>query len=290
MTEQTQLATLESKMQRLDKFAEENSLAIILDGKGAFSSMLAVSTAMNELRAMLTEDVMKPIMDCQGLPTGFRTDKDSSGGYKLEIVREVVIEAALKGFQMVGNQTNIIGGRFYATKEGFEAFFKKLSAQKKFSDLRTGFSVPKITSEGAVVTCFASWTFNGIQDELKNVEIPIRVNAGMGPDAILGKARRKLLAQIYTRITGSEITEGDASEPNTINVDAKVSSQTVAEGLSPDEISKIKAICEPKAASVNAWLKSKNLGATWEHITPKLARQIIKDPEKFLHAVEVDLK
>lgn len=48
----------------------------------------------------------------------------------------------------------------------------------------------------------ATWLLHGKPDSLE-VCIPVRVNSGMGADAILGKATRKILGRIHARITGS---------------------------------------------------------------------------------------
>lgn len=41
-------------------------------------------------------------------------------------------------------------------------------------------------------------------------DIPVRVNAGMGADAILGKATRKASAWLYNELTHAGIADGDA--------------------------------------------------------------------------------
>ena len=59
--------------------------------------------------------------------------------------------------------------------------------------------------------CKASWKLNGTPDVME-AEIPVRINAGMGSDAILGKAERKMRARIYNRITGTEFPEGEVGD------------------------------------------------------------------------------
>jgi hypothetical protein len=70
----------------------------------------------------------------------------------------------------------------------------------------------------------AEWRLNGVPHLLRceatsegDFRIPVIENEGMGIDAVLGKARRKLFAKIFSRLTGSEWVaeqaELEAAEP-----------------------------------------------------------------------------
>ena len=209
-------ARLEAKLPELDGFAESNSLALLTDGKGGFTAAIAMSTAINQLREMLTDDIMAPIMALQGSALGFKTDKDKdpeNQRYPVNVVRDVLIEATIKGFKLVCNQSNIIAGRFYATKEGFEDWMLRASRRGDLTDFRDEYGVPKyISDQEAHVLVSASWKWKGKADAFKDVPIAIKINKGQGADAILGKAKRKLLSRIYSRVTGTVITEGDAGD------------------------------------------------------------------------------
>lgn len=302
----SQLVTLENKLQRLDTFAAENGLSVLVEGKGQFSKALAVANAMNQLRVMLDDELMKEFMKLQGSPLGFRTDKDKEGGYPIEVVREVLIEATIKGFELTGNQTNVIGGRFYAPKEGFEGFFKRLSQRGLFADLRITQSVPKLVGEEAHVTCTASFKFRkDTGDEWKSMAIPapgepalvlaIRVNKGQGADAILGKAKRKTLARIYELITGTEITDGDVNEAaekvqpaggQTIDV----ATAPRVEALDPDTHAALtKLVGEHGEKATKFFLENANIttGQTWEYVPLKIAKRALANPAGFLQAIGV---
>src|SRR5207248_1658358 len=72
--------------------------------------------------------------------------------------------------------------------------------------------VPRLVSEkGAVVKCRAEWKQEGTSQVLER-EFAIRVNSGMGTDAIIGKATRKLYAAICERLSGKVTPEGEAGE------------------------------------------------------------------------------
>lgn len=275
--------TINNKMANLDKFASENNIALLTKDTGAFSQAIKVAGAMNQLRSMIDDEVIDAFMPLQGSALGFKTDKDATGGYPKAVIKEVMIEATLKGAQMVGNQVNIIGGRFYATLQFFENYFK-VAAKDRVTDLRLDPGVPKTTADGTIVTYKASWKLDGKPDSIERV-IPIRVNSGMGPDAILGKAKRKILAAIYERVTGTTITEGDAEDAGNaaINVDAKP--MEVVQGLDEETKAKLNELLSADADKVNAylsklkWIKD---GETFLDLTPENAAKIINKIDAFL--------
>ena len=191
----------------------ENQIAAVqpavLATLGKIERAVVLARSVQALRKSLTDARMRDIMDLQGTPLGFRTDKANQGGYGIDVVREAVIEAAIIGVDVVGNQFNIIAGRCYVTREGMS---KLLREWPGLTDLRIAPGVPAMRDGGALVPFEASWMLEGVRDELKGT-IPVKVNNGMGADAILGKADRKIKARIYSRITGSEFThEGEVDD------------------------------------------------------------------------------
>ena len=278
----TALTKIETKLVQLDKFAEENSLTLLTDDKGAFTKAIAVANAMNQLKDMIDDDVLAAFMPLQGSALGFKTDKDTTGGYPKAVVKDVMIEATLKGAQLVGNQVNIIGGRFYATLQFFEQWFKN-AAKCNVTDLRLEPSVPKITADGAIVHYKATWKLKGNADTLER-DFPIRVNSGMGPDAILGKAKRKVLAAVYERVTGTIITDGEVEDGSSINIDAKVVTP-VATGLDEATKAKLHELFTADAEAVNAHVR--RLGWTGEtgtfiDVSAKQAETMINNSAAFI--------
>lgn len=292
--EETQIITLEQQIAEIDEFAEKNNLSVLTEGKGRFAAAIAVADAIKELKAKLTPELMKSLMELQdNCRLGFRTDKQKEGGYPLAVVRDCFIEGTLKGFKFVGNQANIIGGSFYPTKEGFEDFFLRLGKEGKFTDYRDRFSVPKAMGDEYLVVASASWVFQGKADKLENVEIPIRANRGQGSDAILGKAKRKLLARIYSRVTGTVITDGDVSDAIDIQatpVGANAASSPATAEPMPDEdtlvqLDELLAGNEDKA---NAFLVEQTAiekGQTYRSVNEKWARRILKQAGSFIQAI-----
>lgn len=191
-----------------------------------FEAELTVARAVRDLREALTPEVMAPVMALMNTDLGFRTDKDPAMmdkktgkphvPYGMETVRECFIESKLRGFHTVGNEWNIISGRFYATRNGLE---RKAKSYLGMSDLKLDVGVPKATDTGTIVHVRATWKWKG-KDDFLDAEIPVKVNEYMGADAIIGKAQRKAYKRILDRITGTNTPEGEAGEE--VNVQATV--------------------------------------------------------------------
>lgn len=203
--------------------------SIVVDGKNAmavksaFLRTFAMGESLAKLREALTPAIMKSIMSLQNTRLGFKTD--NGRGYPLEIVRDCLIEALLYGVCPTGNQFNIISSSAYITKEGFTYLLANLrgltSLRYKITPAeiaesstagttREGKQYQKIEREGATKVAL-EWTYNGV-DGSEELEFVIKVNAGMGQDAIAGKAERKAKAWLYNHLTGLGLPEADASE------------------------------------------------------------------------------
>lgn len=198
------------------------------DGGGVLAA-LDVAQGIADLRALMdAPEIQARVKSLQDTAIGFRTDrgpgaKNRKTGEPLEpyswpVVRDAVIEAGLRGLQLVGNQFNIISGRFYATKEGFEYLIRKLPA---VTDFRPVVGVPATRPGGVLIECVATWSKNGKPTEYK-VTIPVKSDDFSTADQLIGKATRKLLARCYAIMTGNAVPEGDSGEDVPINVEATV--------------------------------------------------------------------
>jgi len=212
----------------LDDFCKSAALQLkeCFDAGNDIAHALIMGRAVNQIAAMLTDNVMKDVMTLQGEKAGFCTDKDKDGGYKVGDVRRVLVMALLRRLRIVGNEFNIIAGNLYVTKEGFE---RLLRSYPGLSRLEIEMGVPAMKDGGALVTCTATWVYNGRPMSIEcrqspeiDSRIPVRVNNAMGVDAILGKAKRKLYARIYERIAGANFeSEPEEVTPPTLLEDAK---------------------------------------------------------------------
>jgi hypothetical protein len=190
----------------IQKLQDSVQSVIVADQLQGFERAYLVATAAGELKRLLDDKYMKPIMALQGNRLGFKTDQDKTGGYSQEVVKNCLIEAVLMGVQPCGNQFNIIASNCYLTKEGVGYLLKKLPGLSY--DLVPG--LPRINAEktSAAVVMKLTWTINHITKE-KDIEIPVKMNSMMGTDAVIGKATRKARKWLYDTITGSDIPEGD---------------------------------------------------------------------------------
>lgn len=209
---------------RVETIVTEFSAASGRGDSGHFARAFQMSGAIRALHLAMTEDMMKDIMHLQGTGLGFLTDKDKDGGYDVATVKTVAIEAALLGAYWVGNEFNIISGRPYLTKN---FFIRKLREYPGLTDLKLYPGVPVMMGDkGALVPYIATWKLAGEEMRIERLltklddkqeldqRICIKVNSGMGADAILGKAERKIRAAIYGRLTGSDLTDGEVGDAN----------------------------------------------------------------------------
>lgn len=197
----------------------------------ALAQAVTLATGVTTLRKVLTDELMKSVfMPLQGTPLGFLTDRDNAKEgpreYPITVVREVLIEALIHGFRPVGNEINIIAGRCYGAQNGYA---RLVADYPGLTDLQLTPGVPvHIAEKGALVPYRATWRLNGVPMELRceyvksadgavdDTRIPVKVNANMGADAIIGKAKRKFLKQIYDRLTGSKLSLADGEAIDTV--------------------------------------------------------------------------
>lgn len=204
-----------------------------------------MSRAISALEGILTDKVcdewLAPLM---GRPLGFRTDRDlkpANERYSIGEVRECAIVALLSGFEVYGNEWNIIGGNFYAAKNGLERKVRKWEGIKNFELIPGG--IQAVGDKGALVGMTARWTtqdgevqtlvcdimprtnadgsplmLDGKQ-AVTDGRIPVRVNTGMGADGILGKAERKMYARVLKKWSGMDFPDSDGDAIDTVGVE-----------------------------------------------------------------------
>jgi len=186
---------------------------------GSVIAALDVAKGIEDLRVLFDQPEIKArIVALQDTPLGFRTDKDPrvvnrktnqpNVPYDYAVVREAAIEAGLRGLQLVGNQMNIISGRFYCTKEGFEALIRKAHGVSSFRPI---IGVPSNKPGGVLIECEATWQQGGAQQSLK-VTIPVKSDDYSSADQLIGKATRKFLRRCYEMMTGSTVPDGDTGD------------------------------------------------------------------------------
>jgi hypothetical protein len=217
---QTAIARIDAAVGKsLDLFGNATSL----------SQALMLAQAIGEIETHLTSDMLKQLTRFQDSSLGFRTDRDPCqvnrktgkpfDPYPERVVKRCLIESLLRGLQVCGNQFNIISGNSYTTKNGYLYLIKhRVPGQKGYKET---LGIPKMSDGGAIVSVSASWTLNEDEDSIV-CDLPIKVNAMMGVDAILGKAERKLRKRAYEQMTGNSTVDGDADEQPEVYTSAQV--------------------------------------------------------------------
>lgn len=191
----------------LDRTSRAVSKQLLEMAGNEAAKALIIARSIKQFRSLLTDNVMRDIMELQNNPLGFRTDKTDSG-YPIAVVRDCVTQAFMRGLRVSGNEFNIIAGNLYVTKEGFERLLAEMDG---LANLQIQIGVPSSDTNGALVPAQASWNYCGQamsmewQKGVADYRIPIRVNKAMGIDAIMGKAKSKVLRHVYARITGSKL-------------------------------------------------------------------------------------
>jgi hypothetical protein len=208
------------KLDQAARSASRELLAASMAGN-EMAKGLIMARSIQVLRSLLTSAVMRDIMQLMDNPLGFKTDrrpgtkKDGKDvpPYNEAQVRDVMIQALIKGLRPTGNEVNIIAGQLYVTKEGYDRLVNELPG---VTDLRIEVGIPKTSNGGAVVSARASWKLNARPSQLVcegEYAIPIRVNEAMGADAIQGKATSKVLRRIHKIITNMDIGGDDDETP-----------------------------------------------------------------------------
>lgn len=198
-------------------------------GESPFKQMLLRAQGIKQLRKLISGEVLDALKELQGSRLGFRTDKDSSGGYKDDVIRDVAAEALIRGANMVGNEVNIIASGCYLTLEYFD---RMCHAYPGVANLEVVAGVPALIGDkGALVPMRATYLLNGVSQTFarekwtdangqeRDERIPVRVNAGQIVDAIVGKAKRKFLAALFQKLSGISLPDADQDVDATV-VDA----------------------------------------------------------------------
>jgi hypothetical protein len=205
----------DKQIQLLDETAKD--VAVLMQEKERkIATAIQIGKGIQKLKNFILEDkgFTETLMSLQGTKIGFITDRDKSGGYPENVVSECALDALLRGLCLHDNQWNIISGQMYITKNGLKHI---LDNMPDLFNLQITIGSPQMGESEAKVRCRASWTIKGLKMAIGEEEndpcvIVVRTNRGMGIDAVIGKATRKLYARIYERCTGSIAPEGDAEE------------------------------------------------------------------------------
>lgn len=222
-TSNNQLAGLD-QFKLISKQQDEIVLSVIgnKELKG-FEKAYTMAFAVGKLQELLNDQYMAPIMNLMGTRLGFLTDKDrekvngqwvKGKGYPVDVVRNCVIEAVLKGLRTTGNEFNVIAGNCYVTKEGLSRLLNEYPGLS-YSVVP---QIKSMTEKSALVESKIKWTLNNVQNE-EVVTIPLKIDAYTSLDAIIGKSKRKSYGWLMERLSGESYTDADVEDQETIIVE-----------------------------------------------------------------------
>ena len=199
----------------IERLAKEG--AVVFQGAPSIMQSMQLAETVEWLRAELTPARLAKVKALMHTSLGFDTDRNPAKWtrpeppvpYSDDVIRDVFIEASLRGFYPINCEFNIIAGRFYGGVNGFERLVKK---HADVTDFKDDYGIPTMSGEkGAIIECSATWRQRGEPQSLAR-KFAVRVNSGMGADAIIGKAKRKLFAAVYGRLSGVVTPDGEADD------------------------------------------------------------------------------
>ena len=190
----------------------------LIETKSAMQKAMLMARTIHGLREALTPDIMKGITYLAGSSLGFKTDKDRSGGYHVDVIRDCFIASLIRGLEPCGNQWNIIAGNFYCTKEGYTYLLNKMPALT-YSCICSvpDETVPSVGKPWAIVKVKLRWGYKdlGQHEQLEFNCIGAKGKDGSSvtsSDAYIGKAERKAKHWLYHRLSGVNLPEGDVAD------------------------------------------------------------------------------
>lgn len=188
--------------------------------------------AMLRLRELMTDALMDDIMPLVGSQLGISCETGKQ--YPKGIVRDVVLAGLLAGARVIGGEIHIASGRLYLTKAYWERRFRELPGITDVQPPALG--LPRATKLGdkeyAVVQGTLTFRRDGKLCKFERTgdnAITVIWNAGMGLDAIHGKAKKRLYKLAYEQVTGTHTT--DELEPEEV---AAIEGHVVSTEVVPD--------------------------------------------------------
>jgi hypothetical protein len=200
-----------------------------------FFKPIVMAMAIKDLREALTPEAMSAVKELAGTSLGFLTDKQGDKQYDVATIRECVVEAMIRGVGVVGNQFNIIAGRFYMARNGWEAKLRKAGCTQivptvgKPEDIREGKAndrgFAKFTATfGAQATCIKGGQRYSVSACLSD-GIDGRIEASaFGRDmsdclpGMKGKVEARILKKLYC-LACDAIESDDEGQDNVIIIE-----------------------------------------------------------------------
>jgi hypothetical protein len=162
-------------------------------------------------------EVRNKIMALQGTEAGFVTDMDEKGGYDERTMVNAVTVALVSGFHLVGNEFNIIAGKFYGAKNGYKRKCREFE-DAKFKAIHVGDpDNGEILETPTTVVIPFTITYTILNKETQQKvtktmkkRIQFTKKSRDTVDAWLGKGAKRLYQRLLSEMSGMEY---DFDEP-----------------------------------------------------------------------------
>jgi len=199
---------------------------------------LRMAKVVKELRKCLDlPEIMETIKFYHNKPIGFVTDKMGWDGkknqekvpYKLDVIKDCVMEATMQGANIFGNEFNIIASRTYFTQSFFVRKLRELSAitglEYRFDD-KVPVNNGKVGYQN-VYKCECTVNYRIAGQEAKQKKLIYNL-VGQTDDQVLGKLKKRTHQWLFNEITNSNLgmvpddSEFVEAEGSTIVEEAKL--------------------------------------------------------------------
>lgn len=185
-----------------------------------YEKSLAYGYYLTKIKEQIVGKPLEIIKSLMNTGIGFKTDRNPNDPncknkeiYSDDIIKNCVVQAIMYGLRIHGNEFNILGGNFYATKEGLDRIVHsnpllEEKAKEKIKGFRQddktgiwGISFEylyKLKGEAKVSEEVTAY----VKGKIGNYDIPF--------DAVMGKAKRKLFKVMYNDMTqGFKLEDAD---------------------------------------------------------------------------------
>jgi len=176
-----------------------------------FVGMMALAkTASDMKKALCTAELRDLVLSMQNNPLFFRADAQ----YPQDTVATCIVQGYSLGLPPVGNLWNIIGQRFYVTREGVEYKLSSMGVSWSVTcgAFEDGVVIPGYTDRNnkphseivyKAVPVTVDYLFNGVADTFKTVK-QVKTANGWTVENVHGKATRKALYDLWRMLASRE--------------------------------------------------------------------------------------
>ena len=198
--------------EKITKRSEE-ALALLrpdgVENPNPIVKVVQYAQGIDILREVFAEEgLLKMAKTLQGSPLGFMADKT----YADNVLTDACVQAMAQGFMLTNNEFNIISGKSMGVLNGW------LGKLRREFDVRPACAVEIVEKKDRASKCKVTMSYKTKTTEWEGW-IPA-TSYDAGPDAIVGKAKRRALKYLWEVLAGGMVIE--AEDPDgAIDITAK---------------------------------------------------------------------